>query len=567
MPSGQIMNPTMGALGNEKAKTRQRQRRRQDEDVEGEDREKRGRRRTKKDNPRDVEVNYPSTRNVKPAFTDAPKVPSDNLAGRPDALLRSDLGVKRVSIKHVAPYHIGNLNTESFLHFVVHSTAHEWIRFKKDSLSFVIWLTYLNDAYVAAAQDPKTATQYLANEASKSTQPILIDPDVMGTGFFSKVEVIINNVPVPTNASMGTLLQHYVRCNRVYSTKNKSPHFTLASQIDFTKDETRNSPVMKEAWRCFDYGAWSARNGHRMPIYLDGIFPFDLKCEMLQSLENTNPERLYLPPDTTLELKLHYNRTKMESIWHNELDVKKYFNESGTEAVDVPKKMKISIQSASLEYEAVELHPAQHMELLSNFKNERAAYYDYDIPRGQHQALAPGASTTYNVFQVMPFARLLVVMFMKDWSTFIMENTRRPLMGFSEFPKNATKIKLEYAGESYLVTEQYDRFGVRGEQAQLSKKIYYDYLVENRLTRATFDEFFPKDDDEHSLIQSFLVDVRSYMSDKTQLLRVGCEFAAGQSSPKNMQIVVISIHPNGSANVRRIGDSNFSWEWEFMQPV
>ena len=75
----------MGALGNEKAKTRQRQRRRQDEDDEGEDREKRGRRRTKKDNPRDVEVNYPSTRNVKPAFTDAPKVPSDNLAGRPDA--------------------------------------------------------------------------------------------------------------------------------------------------------------------------------------------------------------------------------------------------------------------------------------------------------------------------------------------------------------------------------------------------------------------------------------------------------------------------------------------------
>ena len=52
--------------------------------------------------------------------------------------------MKIISVKVASPYHTGNLNTESFLHFVIHSNSVECIRFNKQSLSLVLFMLYPN---------------------------------------------------------------------------------------------------------------------------------------------------------------------------------------------------------------------------------------------------------------------------------------------------------------------------------------------------------------------------------------------------------------------------------------
>lgn len=558
---------TAGALGNEKSRKRpktKRRRRQSAGDDDDDDANRRGRRGGRKE--REVIINKPSSHVVRPPFEETPKSVGENLCGRVHRYITSEIGVKKRTMKAVAPYHTGNLNTESFLHFIVHSNSQEFIRFDRNALSFVLYVQYAHANYQAGHANADLAAQYHAVNAVRSAPAILIDPDVMGSGFFTRAEVIINNTPVPTNSGIGDHFLHYVRSNRVFNAKNRDPHFTVSTQVAFPVGNAAPNPVMAAATRAFNLGDWNARNGVRVPIYLDGIFPFDLKCQTVQALENREPEKLHFPPNTPIEIKLFYQRDKINAIWHNEMTIAKYYD--GAQAVDDPMKMILTVQSACLEYESVELHPFQHIELIKEFQlASKQGWFDYDIPRGQHQALAANVSSTDNTFQIMPHARLMIIMFLRDWATFVMEDKKRPLTGWSEFPANCTKIKIEYAGNDELITKSYERFGIRGEQNQWSKKAWYEYMKELRFTNATFDEFFPANANAHSMIQAFVFELRNHMSHQTQLLNMHMEFAAGNTSPVNNQIVVLTVHPNGKAVVKNVGTSMYDWQWDFLQPV
>lgn len=558
----QELPTTAGALGNEKPKRRSRRRRQSGDEGGGKDRRKRARKET------EIVTNKPSTRNVRPAFEEAPKPASENLCGRPAIYINSDVAVKKKSVKVASPYHTGNLNTESFLHFVIHSNSVEWIRFNKHSLSLVLFMLYPNPNRVAGGNAEQQAENH-ATRALTGTPQIFIDPDVMGNGFFTRGEIVINNLPVATNSANYDHWLHYCRSNRVFNAKNKDPHFIGDSQFVFAANAAGVADLneaMKKGLRGLDYGTWNSRTGVRIPVYLDGIFPFDLKCEIIQALENRKPEKLYMPPNTHIEIKLYYHRAKIEAMWHGELTMANYFNPA--EQIQAPPVMTMQIQEAHLTYESVELHPAQQIALMKDFMAPNACgWFDYDIIRSQHQGLTGGVASTDNTFQIMPHARLMIILFLMDWSTFVIENRRRPLTGWSRFPANCSKIKIDYAGNDELVCKSYDRFGVPGEDNQWSKQAWYDYMVENRFTSAKFEDFFPKNANARSFIQAFVFDVRNQMSHQTQLLQLHMEFAAGQVSPTNMQINVLTVHPNGKAVIRNVGTSMYDWEWEYMQPL
>ena len=511
-----------------------------------------------------IPMNVPSADTVPPLYDEAPAAPKTNLAGRPDALLRSEIGVKKQLAKTTTPFHTGNLNTESFLHFVVRSSKNEWIRFKPDALTLTIYAQYRHDDYSpAVGGDLKTRTEYHACEARKGTPFMWLDPSVMGSGFFHRVDASINNSHVPTNSAIDSHLLHYVRANRVFINK---PEAFLAKTSQVGAGEAKiKKAVMQAATAPFDYNSWDSIIGVRIPVFLDGIFPFDMKSAILESVDNRKEPNLYFPPDSTWEFRFHTYRSKIESIFHQEVSIADYFNKNPINAMEHPNKF--TFQNAVLEYESIELHPANHVQAIENFKrNGECAIYEYDIPRGQHQALAPGSSFTENTFQIMPYARFVIIMFMQEWSSMYMENTRRPISGFSRFPEHCTKIQIGFAGEKNLITESFNNFGVAGEQNDISKKIFFSYLKQNRLlgTSTTFDDMFPKNKDDMSLIQAFPIDLRAHMSNKTELLTIQCEFAGGHNSPTDLHVVVMSIHPNGKATVRS-GPNNYSWIWEFHQ--
>jgi hypothetical protein len=203
---------------------------------------------------------------------------------------------------------------------------------------------------------------------------------------------------------------------------------------------------------------------------------------------------------------------------------------------------------------------------MKQFESGGFGVYEYDIARGQHQALSAGQSYTENNFQIMPYARLVYILFLPDHATFPIDNRRRPISALSRFPSRCTQIRLSFAGEGSLVTHSFENFGVAGEDHQMTKKVYYEYLRSNGMTNDKFEDFFPTDPDEVSLIQGFVVDLKSLYSNKTEILSVKCEFAANQVSPPNQQIVCLSVHPNGRA-ICKSGGSLFNYIWQFTQPI
>jgi hypothetical protein len=87
----------------------------------------------------DIVSNQPTRSAVPPMYEEAPWAPGFNLAGRPDSLFRSEMGVQKQQTKVTGLFRQGSLNQDSYFHFVVKSDKYEWIRFRRDSVSLLIY--------------------------------------------------------------------------------------------------------------------------------------------------------------------------------------------------------------------------------------------------------------------------------------------------------------------------------------------------------------------------------------------------------------------------------------------
>jgi len=504
-------------------------------------------------------------------YSYAPLPDPKNLAGKPEMLIYSKYKVRKHLIKTAQPYQMSsNLTTESFLQFTITSNKNEWIRFKPDGLSIVIFGVGNNAAYNAAGADEQTRSQVLALLARSGTPKMWIDPSVGMSGFVKSVECTIDNVPVPTNSTISNLFLQYIRFSRIFC-KKPSAYIARTKQLTFANDRLNDkmkSP-MSEATEPFDYKTWNSKVGVRSPIYLDGIFPFSLKNKTLEAIENKRAEHLWFAPNVTVDIRVHLHRSKMEAIFHSGINsFAEYF--STTAAVNAPtEEPKISISSACLEYEVAELNQEDHVACLKEFAQGRTGHYKYDIARGQHQPLPPNMSFTQNVFQILPFCKLIYIAFLPDWATFVMENKRRPLSGFSKYPVHCSKMNVTFASEP-LITKEFEGFGSRYTQHEISKKIEYQYKRKLGITTGSFQDFFPRsssgggETEDDSLIQVLVFELSNQVSTKSEFLQIECTFGGGHTSPVEQQIVVISVHPNGEAIcVQRPGTDQ--WQWSFAQ--
>ena len=503
-----------------------------------------------------------------PVYSDAPLTEKNNLAGAVDAFRRGLLGVRSITTKTCKPYGQVNLATEPFVTFCLQARKNEFIRLKPDSVSLVVYATYLNPDRKAAGHplaDDETMALRWALRAGSSQPAMLVDPAVQATGFFHRVEVTIDNVPVATNSEVNNLLQHYVRCARIYTDKPPGEYLKNVSEIAWNGAKKADTPVMLAATDMFDYTSYQATVGKRVPVYLDGIFPFDLKNRTLESIDHSKEPCLYLPPDTTVMVKLHAHRTKQESLFHPEISQKmnSYFTEEAVGTLDAL-GMRLTIQDACLEYESVELHPTNHAQLINSFRSGGRAVYNYDRVCGQHSAIMPGLSYTETRFQIPPYARLAYILFLPDHATFVMDQSRKPLSALSRFPAQCSGISVSFAGESHLVCEKFENFGVTNtNHAEVSKKIYWEYLRNNSMIAASFAELFPIAADRYSLIQALVFDLRNLSSQKTETLSVGLEFAGEAASPKRRQIAVLTVHPSGQLQCT-LDNNTGRWVWVFQ---
>jgi len=423
-----------------------------------------------------------------------------------------------------------------------------------------------NPHYAADAADADNRIEY--KPTVRGNPQLGIDPDIAGRGFFSRIEVIINDKTVPTNDSLNQLMVHYARYQAIFAPdkgrKKKRPHLKNLVEWNLTGAAADYSKVMLAATQPFAQRAHTDTEGQRVYVPMDGIFPFDLKSTIHQAIEGVLPQDLYFPPSTKFEVRLHFQQTKTECLFHNEVTHATYYTNDPVQPAHV---FRLTIKEATLEYESVELFPEKHSQEMQRYKGRGMGVFDYDIPRGQHQNIAAGVSYAENTFQIPPYCRSLMIMFHPTRAVLYQPHLRRPLSGWSTFPLGCTKMQVEYAQES-LTGRPLVNFGIRGAHSDISMTQYFNYLSKLNLTdNFDFDDYFPNDAEDHhqSLVQALVFDVRHLMLNKIQLLRIGMEFSNNQLSPEDHQIAVVSIHPNGRATVRNISNDGTEWYWEFLQ--
>jgi len=542
---------TAGALGNEdkgggrRHKSRKSKKKKSDGGRSGGDKKKR---------KSDSRVVAP------PIFSTAPLTAKENLAGRVDRYIRDLLGVKRREIKTAKPYHQVNFTTEPTITFEIRSNKNEFIRFNPDSLSLVYYANYLNQARNPAGPTEEARAERHSLRARNALPNMFMDPCVMGTGFFHKVEVLVDNVPCTTNSDLNSLMLHYTRCSRIFCENPPTPYF--ATDADFSVENI--GAAMKLGMEPFSANAWNSTEGYRMPVHLDGFFPFDLKNRTLESIDRRQEPNLYFPPDTCISIKLHAHRTKMESIFHPEIavDMNQYWDRALNVANYDALGLRFTFLDALMSYESVQLHPAHHVDLMQAYRAGGLAQYDYDRVCGQYCPLMADLAITENRFQIDPFARLIYVLFLPDYATFTIDALRRPLSGLTRFPAGNTGMTVSFASEENLIHERLENFGVRGRRVEASKHIYWQKLKDTRITNATFEQLFPKHANEYSVIQALVMDLRNNSSRKVESLVLRMEFAGAARSPANQQIVVLSVHPTGQLQCS-LDNSTGRWIWNF----
>jgi hypothetical protein len=511
-----------------------------------------------------------------PVFDEAPLLAEKNLSNIVDGFKRGSLGVKSCVMKTVQPINVSTISTDPHIIFRISTNKHEWIKLNRNSISMVVFTTVTNRTKDAA--QPATTEQGAdrhATRAAYNNPGMFLDPSVQGTSFFERVEVAINNVPCPTNRAIDEHLLHYVSCCRKY---NRKPdlHFVKTTDFEYGRlaGGVRRAPsqLMKAATKAFDYdNEWNVREGNRIPVNLDGIWPFCHKNATLESVDNVKEPNLYFPPDTVIDIRLLCHRTKMEGLFHPGIaSFDGYFDPEEPGGDIAAWDIKLALQDCLLTYESVELRPEQQVIALNRFLAGEEAFYHYDIARGQHQNLPHGLSFTENQFQVMPYCRLAYVLFLPSWAVTVARNSKKPISALSRFPENCSKMMLGFAGESNLIADVLEDFGNPENPNRVSKHIYYDYLRKHGMTGGSYDDWFPRGTAAtgRSLIQALVVDLRPYSSQKVERFRITCQFGAGQNqaSPKDTVILLITVHPNGQAVCQySTTNSLHNYNWQFVQ--
>ena len=484
-----------------------------------------------------------------------------NLAGRPGLLkdVENGRGIKSLTKKVVRPLSNSTINNDSEWTFVINSNKKEFIRFYANSMTCSLYSVRANAAYDVNGADDKIKAVNHSTVALDGEPTVFLDPSLMGTSFVKSVRVSINGVPVQTNNLVDPHLLHYVRCARIFNT-HPEPYLSSESKVKMAADRHAHSLAMKTGLKPFDHVTWNQTSPNRIPIYLDGIWPFDHRCRTIESIDQEPEPPLYLPPDSRIEVTVELHRNKMAAVFHQDCNDYTEYYSNGNRAASVIKSTFVDVM---LEYESCELSGREYEEVIKQYREGKVGNYDYDIVRSQHQTLEAGVAYSVKWFQIYPHCRLAYIMFLPNFGTFPMPATNKPLSGWSRFPRGCTNMKLEFAGESNLITEDLINFGVNNNNNEISKKIFFDYLTANHMFTGTFEDFFSIEENSQSILQIVPVDLKHLDSAKTERLTVELNFATADNSPAGVQILVLSVHTNGRAICSASKDVA-DWKWEFV---
>lgn len=466
--------------------------------------------------------------------------------------------MKQQTFETLNPLYLSSINTDPSWNFSFKSKSDEFVRFSPESLSIVLFGTYPHTPVHGSANPEDQATTHSLRARSNQPEMFLL-PNVMGSAFVKSVEVLINGIRVGTNDCLGNHLQHYAATSRIMCKNPKTAYLALNTDLASTNRDNKTA-AMTEATKPFDYVSWSADTGTRIPVHLDGVFPFDTVNKTRMSAFDINSTATYFPPGTEFKFTFFLNDSKSQSVFHlGSISLDNYFISTAT---GVDRQYSLTFQSVELSYESVTLKPDQHLSVLPKL-NRTVLSYPYDIAKVHYQPLTPSASYTENIFTIPARAEIIYILFLKNWQVHHLPSTKKPVTPFSRFPEGCTNMKLAFGDETHLIEKDMRDFGQRPLTSKdVSLYNFWTYMMRKKLFGGKYDTVFPTDADTYSLVQIIPADVSS-LSSKTSsdLLKLQLFFSGAAKSPKDGIIFCISVHPTG------IATCTGGRVWEFKEKV
>ena len=123
-------------------------------------------------------------------------------------------------------------------------------------------------------------------------------------------------------------------------------------------------------------------------------------------------------------------------------------------------------------------------------------------------------------------------------------------------------MSISFASEENIIHDRLENFGIAGRRVENGKGVYWTNLKNSRITSAAFEQWFPKNAAEYSVIQALVIDLRNTSSQKMETLVLRMEFSGNNRSPQHQQIVVLSVHPTGQLQCS-MDNNTGRWIWTF----
>lgn len=398
---------------------------------------------------------------------------------------------------------------------------------------------------------------------------ILYDPNVMGRSNFEYIETLMDNTPV----KQGAFSRYgYVatRFDRLWNSLMRKYMLAQQSQFRFNdvphhEDENREfpDPALRKGLSCFDMGDDpDAPNSVRVVVPLDFIKPFNNYSNILCSLNKDWKENRFLPPGTVVELNCHRYENKQDVIIPVECSPAVFFDRTPSEHV-VPHNLDIHLDDVRLYYESVELTAEAEMRMNKFLASPQGhLVYPCDNPVLQISHLTHNTTMTDNVFRIPPRASAVVIAFMRSWGLTYNAVQRKPLVAWSQFPRNAADISITYAGKP-LILDHFHNFGNSPIiDNDVTMDIFLNELRNKRLFTGSKADIFPRILGDDSTIQMFPFDLSSVYSDKTESLNIHMNFG-GQLSDADIEVVCMSLHRTEYTYVNN-ASTDYKPVWSFI---
>jgi hypothetical protein len=171
--------------------------------------------------------------------------------------------------------------------------------------------------------------------------------------------------------------------------------------------------------------------------------------------------------------------------------------------------------------------------------------YNYPVMTGvQRQMLSANSTYTSNSFPIRKEDRMFMIFFVKHWSLTIDDAQRKPILPYSRFPANQTRMCIKVGGQP-IIMEAFEMYGHTPTiDNHYSMKQLYQHFQELNIAPDHFDKMWPRG--VEPLNQCIIYDMKTIAPlTSGSFVEIIMEFSGATRSPNNTNILFIPVSMTG----------------------